>query len=460
MTVKNWFGIRLKLLLFYWLILFAAIWAAGFWALGETGRTSWLHLVLFLLVSTAILSWGLSRLLIRPIREVSEAMEKFTTGFLHTRVHPSAPRDEIRELGKRFNRLAENFHQKVDELTKALAESQALWAGMEEGVLILDLKGRIQRMNEAMKIIASHLYPTDRGKHYLEVFREPGLSELIQRTLLSKESQLGTLALFGYPGKTFQVQTSLIRYPEKGGEGLVLVFHDVTDWKQLERSRQEFVANVSHELRTPLTAIKGYVEALLDGEIAGGSPEHKFLKIIERHAERMDKIVSDLLLLSEMEWKERALKKEAVSLSPLLQSALEIIRPMAEGKHQKLTLECEANLPSISADVQKLQQVMVNLLQNSSMYTPEGGTIRIRAREVLGGVEILVEDTGIGIPPEELPRIFERFYRVDKARSREEGGTGLGLSIVKQILEAHGGSIGVESQVGQGSRFTVFLPVK
>ncbi len=457
--MKRWLGLRSKFLILYFILIFASFWIAGFFTQAPGSLFRWDLLLFILLFSGGIFYWGLHQFFLRPLREISEAVKQFREGFFNFRIHLRQPKDEWGKLGNQLNRLAETIQEKIGQISKNLAESQAILAGMEEGVIILNLKGRILKMNEAMKAIAPHLYPTDLGKHYLELFREPDLSDLIQKTILTKENQRGNLYLFGFPGNTFQVQSSLIRYPEQGGEGIVLVFHDVTDWKQLERARQEFIANVSHELRTPLTAIKGYAEALRDEGAAEGSPPHKFLKIIERHAERMDKIVSDLLLLSEMELKERALKKEPVSLTALIQSTLESIRPMAEAKHLSLATDLSSSLPSIQGDGQKLHQVLVNLLQNAVAYTSEKGQIRIQAREVLGGVEIHVIDNGIGIPQEELPRIFERFYRVDKARSREEGGTGLGLSIVKQIVEAHGGAVGVESHLGQGSRFTVFLPI-
>jgi two-component system phosphate regulon sensor histidine kinase PhoR len=237
-----------------------------------------------------------------------------------------------------------------------------------------------------------------------------------------------------------------------------VVFHDVTDLKRLERIRQDFVANVSHELRTPLTAIRGYVEALLDEDSGGASQAKGFLRIIERHTQRMEKIVSDLLLLSEMESPDRILNRTPLDLGAVLSSAVEALRPLAQSKHLTLQMEIATQLPAVSGDSQKVHQVVVNLLNNAISYTQEGGRIAVGIQPVNGGVEVSVTDNGIGIPPEHLSRIFERFYRVDKSRSREEGGTGLGLSIVKHIVEAHGGWVGVESHPGKGSRFYFFLP--
>jgi two-component system phosphate regulon sensor histidine kinase PhoR len=348
--------------------------------------------------------------------------------------------------------------EKIESLSKALAETQALLAGMEEGVLIIDLNGRVQKVNGAMEAILSHAYLLDIGKHYLEVFRDPELNDLIQETLATQQGQRRTLTLLSQPGKSFHVQSSLIQNRGSGVGGLIVVFHDVTDLKRLERVRQDFVANVSHELRTPLTAIRGYVEALLEEDRGSASQTDKFLRIIERHTQRMEKIVSDLLLLSEMESPDRMLNRTPLLLEALISSAVETLRPTAESKKQTLQMEIPAQLPSVSGDSQKIHQVVVNLLSNAISYTQEGGLVTVGVQPADGGVEVSVTDNGIGIAPEYLSRIFERFYRIDKSRSREEGGTGLGLSIVKHIVEAHGGWVNVKSKPGQGSHFSFFLP--
>jgi two-component system phosphate regulon sensor histidine kinase PhoR len=304
----------------------------------------------------------------------------------------------------------------------------------------------------------SHAFPADIGKHYLEVFRDPELNEIIQATLREKKGQRRSFSPLGQPGRTFQVQSSLVEYPHGGGEGVIAVFHDVTDLKRLERIRQDFVANVSHELRTPLTTIRGYVEALLEDEAEDGSRAKQFLQIIERHTQRMEKIVSDLLLLSEMESPDRLVKRERLHLPEIITAAVDSLRAMAESKGQTIQEQVASDLPPTRGDAEKIHQVITNLLHNAIGYTQEKGHIRIEAGAVERGVEVSVADDGIGIPSGDLPRVFERFYRVDKGRSREMGGTGLGLSIVKHIVEAHGGWVRAESKPGQGSRFTFFLP--
>jgi len=258
--------------------------------------------------------FGVGRILIQPLKDMIGVVEKYAEGFFTWRVRLGTRNDALGQLGNQLDRMAQTLGEKFYRLTKSLAESEALLGAMEEGVLILDLKGRIKKIYGAMESILAHAFPSDTGKHYLEVFRDPELNELIQSTLADKKGHRGSLSPLGQPGRTLQVQSSLVQYPENGGEGVIVVFHDVTDLKRLERVRQDFVANVSHELRTPLAAIKRYVEALRDGGLQDPAQVEQFLRVIQRHADRMDKLVSDLLLLSEMESADRVLQRETVHL--------------------------------------------------------------------------------------------------------------------------------------------------
>lgn len=443
-------------------LLFVLLLAISLWVIwegrGPRGEFPGPLFVIIILVFLAISSIGFGRILIQPLKDMTGVVNKIAEGLFNWRVRLGNRDDELGQLGTQLNRMAQSVGERIDKLAKNLAETEALLGGMEEGVLILDLTGRIKKINGAMGMILAHAFPSDVGKHYLEVLRDPELNDLIQSTLADKKGHRRSLSPLGQPGKTFQVQSSLVQYPSSGGEGVIVVFHDVTDLKRLERIRQDFVANVSHELRTPLTTIRGYVEALQDGELENRFQSKQFLQIIERHTQRMEKIVSDLLLLSEIESPDRMLRKESLRLAELISSAAEALRPMAESKKQTLQLKIPAELPFILGDSQKIHQVVVNLLSNAISYTEDGGYIAVEVRGTEKGVEVSVADNGIGISPEHLPRVFERFYRVDKGRSREEGGTGLGLSIVKHIVEAHGGWVSVESQPGQGSRFCFFLP--
>jgi len=444
-------------------LLFLIPFLLGLWGIGKAGQLGkgefpWSSFFLIVIPVLAIWFWGISRILTQPLKEIIEVVGKFSEGLFNWRIRLAERRDEFSALGGQLNQMAGAMGERIEKLSKALAESQALLDGMEEGVLILDLHGRVQKTNTAMERVLSHAYPTDMGKHYLEVFRDPEVNEIIQATLREKKGQRRSLSPLGQPGKTFQVQSSLIQYPENGGEGVIVVFHDITELKRLERIRQDFVANVSHELRTPLTTIRGYVEALQDDSLENHSQTKQFLQIIERHTHRMEKIVSDLLLLSEIESPERMMRKDPVHIEELISSVVDALRPMAESKQQTVQMEVASGLPPLRADSQKIHQVITNLLHNAICYTPEKGNIFIEAKAVEKGTQVSVSDNGIGIPREDLPRIFERFYRVDKGRSRDLGGTGLGLSIVKHIVEAHGGTVSVESKPGRGSRFSFFLP--
>jgi len=446
-----------KLSFLFLFLLLIGLWVTRMELKEGGGNLQWIILV------SAFALWGvfhlgLYRILARPLNEITEVVGKYAEGFFNWRVRLEGRKDDLAALGNQLNRMAEVTGEKIESLSKALAETQALLAGMEEGVLIIDLHGRVQKVNGAMEAVLSHAHLLDIGKHYLEVFRDPELNDLIQETLATKQGQRRTLSPLSQPGRSFHVQSSLIRDPGSGVGGVIVVFHDVTDLKRLERVRQDFVANVSHELRTPLTTIRGYVEALLEEDRGSASQTNKFLQIIERHTQRMEKIVSDLLLLAEMESPDRMLNRTPLLLEALIASAVETLRPVAESKHQAFQIEIRAQHPPVSGDSQKIHQVVVNLLSNAISYTQEGGHITVEVQPAEGGVKVSVTDNGIGILPEHLSRIFERFYRIDKSRSREEGGTGLGLSIVKHIVEAHGGWVNVESKPGQGSRFSFFLP--
>jgi two-component system phosphate regulon sensor histidine kinase PhoR len=456
--MKPRLSVRWKLFfLFFAPFIMVLLWIGKVGEFGE-GGFPWFFFIAVSLPVLAIWLWGISRILTQPLKEINDAAGKFAAGLFSGRIRLAERRDEWSALGDRLNQMAEAMGEKIGRLSKALAESQSLLNGMEEGVLILDLHGRVQKMNAAMEGVLSQASPTETGKHYLEVFRDPELNEIIQTTLKDKKGQRRGLTPLGRAEKVFLVQSSIIHYPEDGGEGIIVVFHDITELKRLERIRQDFVANVSHELRTPLTAIRGYVEALLDGGLESGAQAEQFLQIVERHTQRMEKIVSDLLLLSEMESPDRMIRRDPVHIAESISSVVEALRPMAESKQQTVRMEVASSLPPLRADGQKIHQVVTNLLHNAICYTPEKGIIFIEAKAVEKGTEVSVSDNGIGIPPKEIPRIFERFYRVDKGRSRDQGGTGLGLSIVKNIVEAHGGRVSVESKPGHGSRFTFFLP--
>jgi two-component system phosphate regulon sensor histidine kinase PhoR len=457
--MKKGMKIHWRFLLSYLIPGMGFLWIAGYFLVPEISGWRRLLFSLFLGAVFWMIYGGVSRTILRPLEEIEEGVRRFAEGYFNWKIRLRDTRSELGVLSGRLNQMAEGIQDKLQKLSNSLAESQALLGGMEEGVLILDLQGRVRKMNESMLANLPQSFPADLGKHYLEVFRDPELNDLIQTTLASGQGLKKSLSFLSQPDKIYQVQSSLIRDPESKTGGVVMVFHDVSEMKRLERVRQEFVANVSHELRTPLTAIKGYAEALLDENLESSTHAADFLKVIDRHAAQMEKIVADLLLLSQLESPARSLRKEPIDVPGLLQAAFDSISPLGKAKKQVLERKCPEGIPLLSGDSQKIHQMLVNLLQNAINYTPQGGRITLEGRRTEGGVQFEVTDTGIGIPAEDLPRIFERFYRVDKGRSRELGGTGLGLSIVKHIAEAHGGRVSVESQLGKGSRFMVSLPL-
>jgi two-component system phosphate regulon sensor histidine kinase PhoR len=244
-----------------------------------------------------------------------------------------------------------------------------------------------------------------------------------------------------------------------GPLGVVMVLHDVTALERLERMRTEFVANVSHELRTPLTAIHGYVETLLGGAIDDPRDSQRFLDVIQRHTQRLGRLLNDLTDLSNIELGRVALHFAPTSVAAVADSVIEVVRPRADGKQIALDIDVPGDLPLVHADQDRLQQILINVLDNAVKYTDAGGRVTVRARAADGAVEIAVSDTGLGIPAADLPRVTERFYRVDKARSRDLGGTGLGLAIVKHLVQVHDGDLRIESEPGRGTTVFVRVPL-
>jgi two-component system phosphate regulon sensor histidine kinase PhoR len=296
------------------------------------------------------------------------------------------------------------------------------------------------------------------GRPLIETCRDPELQELLRETVTTGvQVSLREITLAGEAKRSLAVSVA----PLADDIGFVLVFHDITAIKRLEAMRRDFVANVSHELRTPLTAIRGYAETLLSGALDDPVRARTFLGVIDRHSERLSRLIDDLLTLSDLELGTSPLKREAVLLEALVDEVFEILGEKAERGKVTLVKGLPPGLPLLLGDSDRLQQVLINLADNAVKYTPAGGTVTISAQVVSNGeapsVEVCVNDTGGGIPTDELPRLTERFYRVDKARSRELGGTGLGLAIVKHIVQAHGGKLSIAStvHVGTSVRFSV-----
>ena len=365
-------------------------------------------------------------------------------------------RDELGALARSLNLMASQLHDLVERLHLESARREAILASMMEGVLAVDEELRITFWNESFARAVGAREPIPEKVPLVEVMRDPALREMLERVLATGESRKERLELPAAQGRAFEVQVSALT--SGTGRGAIAILHDITGLERLERVRKDFVANVSHELRTPLTAIRGYAETLLEGALEDKENSRKFLEIVKAHAIRLNNIASDLLALSELESGKPGPAPEAISVREAVEAALRTVEAEARQREVKLV---SGNLEEVQVmgDRGQLAQALVNLLDNAVKFNRPAGEVKVGITRPGGGkVAIVIADTGIGIPSVELPRIFERFYRVDKARSREVGGTGLGLSIVRHIVERLGGSVLVESQLGKGSTFTVLLP--
>ncbi len=358
--------------------------------------------------------------------------------------------------GRRVAEIESALRRQQQTNVDAKAQQQVLFNSMIEGLLLLDRSQKIYLANRAFKNLFS-LKIELRGKSILEALRLHELDQLVQRVQAEGQVFDYELKLPELTERWLRVNAAVISNSAGEREGMIMVFHDLTRLKQLERTREEFVANVSHELRTPLSLIKGYIETLLDG--ASNNPEvcERFLKIIERNTNRLDLLIQDLLTISALESGRMKLNLQPLDLQALAEKVLNDLHSKAENKNVKLVNEMPV-LPA-AADVNRLDQVFANLVDNAIKYGRANGRVVVGGKLLDDGrQEIFVRDDGPGIPPEALDRVFERFYRVDKARSRDQGGTGLGLSIVKHIVQAHGGEVRVASELGKGATFYFTLP--
>jgi two-component system phosphate regulon sensor histidine kinase PhoR len=389
-----------------------------------------------------------------PLVELTRVAQKIASGDLSVRSGVREP-GEVGALARSLNAMAESLEARVAEERKSRAEVEALLAGMDEGVIAADLHQRILLHNTAAAKLLDFDSSSAGGRLLWEVVREEAVIRTARESLETGERRTIKMG----PLHHRYLDVSIYPWPEKGPvEGVVVMAHDATESVRYQELRKEFVANVSHELRTPLTMIKGYVETLRDGAVADPAKAPEFLLTIEKHVDQLTNLVSDLLELSRLESREGLPRRSRVEVAATLSKVVDFMRPAAEKRRQVLEYAPNGNLPGVAGDPDYLERAVSNLVDNAIKYTPEGGRIRVSAKSAGSEVLIEVADSGIGIPPEDVPRVFERFYRVDKSRSREMGGTGLGLSIVKHVVHVHGGSVDVESAVGKGSVFRVRLP--
>lgn len=392
----------------------------------------------------------------KPVRILEKFTEKLRRG------EPSGTlilqtSDETKVLADNINYLVEELKDQIRLANEEKSKLMAAFTSMTEGVLILDAADKIEFVSPALSAIVHESYGDITGKTLLEAFRNVELHKAFHHFKLSREAVSVDSTLGGIDPVIMHISISEVHgYP--GEEKVMVVFHDVTRLKKLERIRTDFVANVTHEIRTPLAAIIGYLETLQAGAIQNEQDAQRFLGIMLKQAERLNRLVEDLMTISKIELGEAYFHFESVSLKDIIDSVLTLLDAKAAAKKITIVNAVDDGLQHVSADRDRLNQVFVNLLDNAIKFTPEGGRVELAAKQKESGVVVTITDTGMGIPREEIQRMGERFYRVDKTRSRELGGTGLGLSIVKHLMQAHGGKMEIESQLGRGTKVSLFFP--
>jgi len=461
-------------------------------------RRLWLGLIaglFLLLLVAAAASWRIARGMTKPLEAVIRTARRIRNLDYGARVDVDA-RGEIGELGRAVNAMAESLQRQMQRIREKESQLESVLENMTSGIVRVDRSGTVVLLNRAAGTLLGLSADELIGRHYTEARRQYELTQRIGEMLERRERARDEFTL--YHPEERQIEIHFVPIEDRDDGGLLLVLQDVTAIRRLERMRSEFVANVSHELKTPIAAVKGFAETLLAG--AGDDPEARraFLAIIHHESDRLNRLVSDLLELSKIESGRVPLQFSPVELGPFIAKTVGLLAKEAERKNIRIETEVDEAL-YVEADEDRLSQIVVNVLSNAIHYTPEGGLVRIRVEPVAprgdvddrdkradrigaartgpdagprgpfpegaderaeyDAIRIRISDNGIGIPKQDLPRIFERFYRVDKARSRSSGGTGLGLSIVKHLVELHRGSISVESEVGVGTTFTIELPV-
>jgi two-component system, OmpR family, phosphate regulon sensor histidine kinase PhoR len=400
------------------------------------------------------LSYLLTRVSERSLHAVAAIASRIGKGELGTRV-PVEKGSEVGELARVLNEMAHRTEEQLGRISAEKNRLDTILRGMGEGIMVADPQGVITLVNPSFRKLFA-LQDEVEGKQLIDISRHPALHDSFRNVIVSRQERVEELLLRSPNEKT--VLTHWVPLLEHGAlQGVVAVFHDISDIRQLEKMRRDFVANVSHELRTPVTVIKGYAETLLAGALESNPDQAaRFVGIIYAHADRLGSLIGDLLTLSQLESGTLVMESRSLSLHGIAEHVTALLEQKAQDREVTINIAGLCGAPAVLADPGRLEQVFLNLLDNAIKYTPAGGSVTISAQPEGEEVRIAVKDTGTGIPPRDLLRIFERFYRVDSARSREEGGTGLGLSIVKHIVQLMGGTVSAESS-GKGSSFYVTL---
>lgn len=404
------------------------------------------------------LSFTVSRRISRPLELIRCGAERFARGDFSFRLQSSGSA-EIGALAGTMNTMAAQLEERLQSVIKERNQREAVLSSMVEGVLAVDTTGHIISMNKAAAEFFNVFQPEmAAGRSIEEVFRNVRLQRFIADVLEGQESRECELVVQNLHACFLQARGTNLLGVQGRRIGAMVVFNDVSRLRRLENLRRDFVANVSHELKTPITAIKGFVETLLDGALKDPMEADRFLRIVAKHADRLDLIIEDLLMLSRLEQDGReGMEIKETGLCGILNSAVEVCAQRAAEKNISIQVECPDEMTA-AVNSPLIEQAVINLIGNAVKYSTGGKTVTVKACTQEGGICLSVKDQGCGIEERHFYRLFERFYRVDKGRSRQEGGTGLGLSIVKHIAQAHGGTVSVQSRYGEGSTFSIFLP--
>ncbi len=436
------------------LALVTAILLAVQWTSPKTLPKIWLVLAIFL-VAAGVAFFLSSRSITSRIQRLKAFADRAASGDF-TPSDRDYDHDELSELAGALGRTVAGLGQTIHTLTDERNRSSAILGSMVEGVAVVTGEERILYCNWAFEQILELPEGSSQGRTLVEALRQADLIALVRQALSGVDELTGEVEVGTVRRRNFSVTAAPVR--AAGANGAVLVLHDITELRRLERVRRDFVANVSHEFKTPLTAIQGFAETLLNGALDDKANRKHFVEIIREHARRLARLTDDLLKLSRIEAGRLELEIRPIRIDALVNGCVETTRLNAKARGLEIQVDLPENAPAVRGDGAQLGEVLQNLLDNAVQYTPAGGKISVKARSNGHDVTFTVTDTGIGIPESDLERIFERFYRVDAARSREAGGTGLGLAIARHIVEAHGGRIWVESAIGQGSRFHFSIP--
>jgi two-component system phosphate regulon sensor histidine kinase PhoR len=404
------------------------------------------------LILAVLMSSFAAHLASRTVRRLTEAAQQMARGDLGIRTRVGGE-DEYGALGRALDSLAESLSVSLRKMSSERDRLNGILSGMQDGVLLIDGEGRVLLQNPALSEMLL-LSPEALDKPYEQVISDERLKRFLGRARNSTEPVTAELDVSGLKARQLVVRAAALDGPDGGA---FAVFVDVTNTRRLESMRRDFVANVSHELRTPVTAIRSAAETLLISGSRDAAMASNFLAMIERNAERLQQLVEDLLDLSRIESQKYQITYSELDLEGLFSHAVSLLGERAESHDVRLSYESPTGISPVLADERALERVLTNLVDNAIKYAGKGARVTLRAREGAGGVQLVVEDTGPGIDAVHLPRLFERFYRVDSSRSRELGGTGLGLSIVKHLVESMGGSVSVESELGRGTTFTITL---